>query len=155
MSDGDVDTSSSGDDTIKSNMVSKLQTSSAFSSGLLSCTSLTSSGPMMQDFLDYDPPSHTSDDTYYSSFTYFVSRSIGLGFLCLPYAFKQVGVITGLALCSIAGLMFTHTFTTLCSLRYELYKIHRVPSMPYQNFIEYSLACGPRVIGKWFSTFLR
>jgi len=52
---------------------------------------------------------------YYSSFTYFISRSVGLGFLCLPYAFNQVGVITGLALCFISGLMFTHSFTTLVS----------------------------------------
>ncbi|XP_060870404.1 uncharacterized protein LOC132944888 [Metopolophium dirhodum] len=156
MSNEDVYTSCSGDDTsIESNMVSKPQTSSALSSGLLSCTSQTSSSPIMQNFLNYDSSSLTSDDTYYSSFTYFVSHSIGLGFLCLPYAFKQVGVITGLALCFIAGLMFTYTFTTLCRLRYKLCQIHRVPIVSFQNLIEYSLACGPRVICRWFSTFLR
>lgn len=49
------------------------------------------------------------------SFTYFVSRSIGLGLLCLPYAFKQVGMFIGLVLCFITGLMFTYSFTTLVS----------------------------------------
>ncbi|XP_060867119.1 uncharacterized protein LOC132942586 [Metopolophium dirhodum] len=152
MSGGDVDTSSSCDDTSsrvesESSIVSKPKTSP------LSSKLPKSSSPMMQNFLNYDPPSHTSDDTYYSSFTYFISRSAGLGFLCLPYAFKQVGVITGLALCFMAGLMFTHSFTTLCRFRYKLCLIHRVPTVPYQNLIEYSLACGP--ICRWFSTFLR
>ncbi|XP_029343012.1 uncharacterized protein LOC115033721 [Acyrthosiphon pisum] len=152
MSERDVDTSSSCDDTSslvdsESSMVSRSKTSP------LSCTLKKSSSPMMQNFLNYDPPSQISDDTYYSSFTYFVSRSVGLGFLCLPYAFKQVGVITALALCFIGGLMFTHSFTTLCRFRYKLCLMHRVPTVPYQNLIEYSLACGP--ICRWFSTFLR
>ncbi|CAI6351396.1 unnamed protein product [Macrosiphum euphorbiae] len=126
MSEGDVDSSCSCDDSssrveFESSMVSKTRVeseSTMFSKtkpSPLSCTLQKSSSPVMHNFLNYDPPSHTSDDTYYSSFTYFVSRSAGLGFLCLPYAFKQVGVITGLALCFIAGLMFTHSFTTLVS----------------------------------------
>ncbi|KAL4121189.1 hypothetical protein QTP88_013751 [Uroleucon formosanum] len=190
MSDGEVDTTCGCDNTsFNSSMISKPQTSSALSSRLFSCTSQTSSSPIMQNFLNYNLPSPTSDDTYYLSFTYFISRSIGLGFLCLPYAFKQVGVITGLALCFIAGLMFTYSFATLvstqmfllelpwkailiknkmrnggnkpilffflCRLRYKLCQIHRVPTVPYQNLIEYSLACGPRMICRWFSTFLR
>lgn len=49
----------------------------------------------------------------YSSFTYFVCRSLGLGSLCMPYSFKQVGVVTGLLLSFIAGLTFTYSFTLL------------------------------------------
>lgn len=49
----------------------------------------------------------------YSSFTYFVCRSLGLGSLCMPYSFKQVGVVTGLLLSFIAGFTFTYSFTLL------------------------------------------
>ncbi|XP_026822434.1 uncharacterized protein LOC113560632 [Rhopalosiphum maidis] len=74
--------------------------------------------------------------------------------MCMPYAFKQVGVVTGLLLSFIAGLTFTYSFILLCRLRYKICQIHRVSTVPFQNMIEYGLEHGPRVI-RHFSTFFR
>ncbi|XP_060845530.1 uncharacterized protein LOC132925122 [Rhopalosiphum padi] len=154
MSDGDVDTSSSADTSFESSMVSKPPTSTLALD--LPSTLQPSSSALMFNFLNYDPSCNrnSSNLTSYSSFTYFVCRSMGLGSMCMPYAFKQVGVVIGLLLSFIAGLTFTYSFILLCRFRYKICQIHRVSTVPFQNMIEYGLAHGPRVI-RYFSKFFR
>ncbi|KAE9528132.1 hypothetical protein AGLY_012554 [Aphis glycines] len=179
MSDGDVDTSTTADSSFESSMVSKPPTSALSSD--LSSTLQPSSSALMFNFLNYDPycDRNSSNVTSYSSFTYFVCRSLGLGSLCMPYSFKQVGVVTGLLLSFIAGFTFTYSFTLLVRAQtfsleppwkvthadpvigpllyfkwYKICQIHRVPTVPYQNMIEYGLAHGPKAI-RCLSMFFR
>ncbi|XP_027843958.2 proton-coupled amino acid transporter-like protein CG1139 isoform X2 [Aphis gossypii] len=72
----------------------------------------------------------------------------------MPYSFKQVGVVTGLLLSFIAGFTFTYSFTLLCRFRYKICQIHRVPTVSYQNMIEYGLEHGPKAI-RCLSMFFR
>ncbi|VVC44898.1 Amino acid transporter, transmembrane domain [Cinara cedri] len=144
----------------ESNSVSK--PSSAWSAAAFA----NSSSTLLYKCIGYDPFCHRNREHLYPSYlsiVFAVYRAVGLGFLCMPHAFQQVGAVVGLALCVFAGLTFGYSYTLLvsiaqvflsrkaiaratsscirahahepCRFRYKICQIHKVPTtVPHYSY---------------------
>ncbi|XP_050532740.1 proton-coupled amino acid transporter 4-like isoform X2 [Daktulosphaira vitifoliae] len=92
---------------------------------------------------------------YWTSVAEIIRPSMGLGLLCLPYAFQKLGLINAIVLCLLFGIVLQYSYGLLCRARYRMCQVNRVPYLCFHDLVEYGINLGPEYVYGFSNIFRR